>query len=67
MPRPKFKHEEERREILADLEALELQVTIIVRDRAGEVGSATQPLVNCDGILPALADYILEREDRHNA
>ena len=67
MPKPKFKHETERREILEELHGMELQVTIIVRDRAGDVGTATQPLEDCDGILPAIADYILEREDRRNA
>lgn len=67
MPKPKFKHEAERREILTDLEALELQVVITVRDGAGQIGTVTQPLADVDGILPALADYILEREDRRDA
>ena len=67
MPKPKFKHEADRREILEELQGMELKVTLMVRDRNGDIGTATQPLEDCDGILPAIADYILEREDRHNA
>ena len=67
MSKLKFKHENKRREILDELADLNLQVKIIVRDGAGDIGEVKQPLVNIDGILPAIADYILEREDRSNA
>lgn len=69
MPRPKFKHDERRWEIVGELRDLDLQLrtgTHVVTD-GGESTELTVPLNDDEAVLVSIADFILAKEDQRRA
>lgn len=67
MPKPQFKHEAERREIINDLKELDLHISYQVLDADDQLQVITIPLRAYDDLFGIIAGYILEREDQSNA
>jgi len=66
MPRPNFKHEDERRTIIEDIKDLGIKFELTFQREDGTVEGVIHELATDNTALSIIAGYILEREDRRN-